>query len=84
MENQITPFTRFLEENPQLSMIQGFRENTLQRVNTQQGRVVWCVGTKSKELVKFLPQKHQIIAKSAKNLFVNIALLPITKSDPNK
>ena len=47
-------------------MIQGFRENTFQRVNTQPGSAVWCMGTKRKEMVKLLLQKHQIIAQSAK------------------
>ena len=79
MKNQITPFTLLLEENQQLSMIQGFRENTFQRVNTQPGSAVWCMGPKRKEMVKLLLQKHQIIAQSAKNLFANVALLPKVK-----
>ena len=60
-------------------MIQGFWENTFQRVNTQPGSAVWCMGTKRKEMVKLLLQKHQIIAQSAKNLFANVALLPKVK-----
>jgi len=77
MKKQIVMFI-LPEGNGLRIMIKDSKENTLQRVSTQKGSVVFCVGTKGKGMVKLRTQKLRTIVQSATNLFVKIALRTIT------